>query len=114
MVVASSSTRERAINILEKHDIKHSFDGFVFAEDISNSKPNPEIFIKAKNILGFDEYECLVIDDSANGILAGSRAGIPVICVPDMKTPKDECLTKTKYVMNSLEDIIKIIDKINS
>lgn len=114
MLVASSSTRERAIKILENHDIKHYFEGFVFAEDISKSKPNPEIFIKAKNILGFDEDECLVIEDSENGILAGSRAGIPVICVPDMKIPKDEYLKRTKYVANSLEDIIKIIDEINS
>lgn len=114
MVVASSSTRERAINILEKHDIKHYFEGFVFAEDISKSKPNPEIFIKANELLGFDKEECLVIEDSENGILAGYSAGIPVICVPDMKIPKDEYLDRTKYVVNSLEDIIKIIDKINS
>lgn len=114
MVVASSSTRERAINILEKHDIKHYFEGFVFAEDISKSKPNPEIFTKANELLGFDKEECLVIEDSENGILAGYSAGIPVICVPDMKMPKDEYLNKTKHVVNSLEDIIKIIDEINS
>ena len=114
MIIASSSTRERAINILEKHDIKHYFEGFVFAEDISKSKPNPEIFIKANELLGFDKEECLVIEDSENGILAGYSAGIPVICVPDMKIPKDEYLDRTKYVVNSLEDIIKIIDKINS
>ena len=114
MVVASSSTRERAINILEKHDIKHYFEGFVFAEDISKSKPNQEIFIKANELLGFDKEECLAIEDSENGILAGYSAGIPVICVPDMKIPKDEYLNKTKHVVNSLEDIIKIIDEINS
>ena len=114
MVVASSSTRERAINIIEKHDIKHYFEGFVFAEDISKSKPNPEIFTKANELLGFDKEECLVIEDSENGILAGYSAGIPVICVPDMKIPKDEYLNKTKHVVNSLEDIIKIIDEINS
>ena len=114
MIVASSSTRERAINILEKHDIKHYFEGFVFAEDISKSKPNPEIFTKANELLGFDKEECLVIEDSENGILAGYSAGIPVICVPDMKIPKDEYLNKTKHVVNSLEEIIKIIDEINS
>lgn len=114
IVVASSSTRERALNILEKHDIKHYFEGFVFSEDISKSKPNPEIFTKANELLGFDKEECLVIEDSENGILAGYSAGIPVICVPDMKIPKDEYLNKTKHVVNSLEDIIKIIDEINS
>lgn len=110
MIVASSSTRERAISILKQHGIEKMFDDFVFAEDINHSKPDPEIFIKAKNKLGLNNDECFVVEDSENGIEAGYRADIPVICVPDMKTPKEEYLNKARYVVKTLDEIISLFN----
>lgn len=110
-IIASSSTRDRALGILRQHDIESMFDDFVFAEDISHSKPDPEIFLKAKDKLGLNNDECFVIEDSENGIEAGYRAGIPVICVPDMKMPKDEYLHKTRYVVRTLDEIISVLNE---
>jgi len=109
MIIGSSSTRERALGVLKQHGIEELFDGFVFAEDISKSKPDPEVFVTARNAMGCGSNECFVIEDSENGIEAGYRAGIPVICVPDLKLPAEEFRKKAKYVVNSLSDVIGII-----
>lgn len=109
--VASSSTRERAVSILKDHGIDNMFDHFVFAEDITHSKPDPEVFTKAQKALGMDQKKCFVLEDSENGIEAGYRAGIPVICIPDMKIPKEEYLNKAEYVLDSLYEVIRVIEE---
>ncbi|RLK52131.1 HAD-IA family hydrolase [Microbacterium telephonicum] len=53
----------------------------VTAEDVSASKPDPEGFLLAAERLGVDPRECIVVEDSANGIAAGLAAGMRVIGV---------------------------------
>lgn len=53
----------------------------VTAEDVSASKPHPEGFLAAARILGVDAADCVVLEDSANGIQAGLAAGMRVIGV---------------------------------
>lgn len=92
IAVASSSTSERAIGILKNHGIDNMFDTYVFAEDIHNSKPDPEIFLLALEKLSIQNTKCFVLEDSENGIEAAYRANIPVICIPDMKIPNKDYL----------------------
>ncbi len=107
--IASSSTRGRAMNILHRHDIDGCFDAFVFAEDITKGKPDPEIFLKAAERLDSDPSECLVLEDSESGILAAHRAGMRVICIPDMKTPADDYLKLTLAVCSDLNEVLSCI-----
>lgn len=106
LAVASSSTRQRAINILTKHNIVDHFDAFVFSEDIEKGKPNPDIFLKAAEKLNIPFNHCLVLEDSEAGIEAAHRANIPVICIPDLKIPAPVFLKKCEAVLNSLEEMI--------
>jgi mannitol-1-/sugar-/sorbitol-6-phosphatase len=53
----------------------------VFAEDVSASKPDPEGFLAAASALGLAPADCVVVEDSANGVLAGLAAGMRVIGV---------------------------------
>lgn len=106
LAVASSSTRQRAINILTKHEIIDYFDTFVFAEDIEKGKPNPDIFLKAAQKLNVPVYHCLVLEDSEAGIEAASRANIPVICIPDLKVPNKQLLNQCQDVFSSLNEVI--------
>ena len=112
IAVASSSTAQRAMNILKAHQIDHYFDAFVFAEDISRSKPDPEIFLKAAGRLNTDVSECLVLEDSEAGIEAASQGNIPVICIPDMKMPSEQQILKTAAVLRSLDEVIEWMNKI--
>ena len=105
--IATSSTKDRAMDILEDNGIADLFDEFVFAEDIQRSKPDPEVFLKAAEKLKAKPEECLVLEDSQTGIEAAVRAHMSVICIPDMKKPDDEHLKQTIAVK---EDLLSVID----
>jgi HAD superfamily hydrolase (TIGR01509 family) len=49
-------------------------DAFVTCEDVEKSKPNPDIFLKAAELLGTDAKDCMVIEDALNGIQAAKSA----------------------------------------
>lgn len=106
IALATSSTKDRAISILKGHDILSYFDEFIFSEDVTLSKPNPEVFLKACEKINVSTNEAIVLEDSENGIMAAYNAHIPVICIPDMKRPAKEYLEKTIAVCKTLNDVI--------
>ncbi len=108
-IVASSSVRERAEKILMHHDVLKFFDDLVFGYEVKNSKPAPDIFLKACEKLGVEPEEAIVLEDSPSGIQSGFSANIPVICIPDLKSPQEEILIKATYVFESLFDVIDFL-----
>lgn len=77
--IASSGRRKLVFYFLKKLKIEHLFDTVVCAEDITHSKPHPEIFLKAAERLREEPKNCIVIEDSKLGVEAAKRAGM--ICV---------------------------------
>ena len=109
--IASSSTKDRALTILKKHNFIEYFNDFVFGDEVEKGKPNPDIFLKACDKLLEKPEECLVLEDSEAGIQAAHSANVPVICIPDMKVPSEYYLDMTKVVLNSLEEVISYLKK---
>ncbi len=103
--LASSSGRDRAYRILSVNGIDGYFDGGVFGDEIEHSKPAPDIFLKAREKAGAKAEGCLVLEDSDAGIHAAYAAGIPVICIPDLKQPSEESRKMAKLVLPSLLDV---------
>ena len=68
IALATSSDREKAEYLLELVKIKDKFDYIICGNDIVNSKPNPEIFLKAAENLKVEPKECIVIEDSKFGV----------------------------------------------
>ena len=79
MIVASSSSYDNINAIFRKFDLDQYFSHKVSGEDFPESKPNPAIFNKANELSGHKKEECIVIEDSTNGIKAANSAGIFVI-----------------------------------
>ena len=77
--LATSCFREMALLVVRKFGIEACFKVVVTVEDIAKSKPDPEIFLKAAERLGFAPGECLAIEDSANGVRAAKAAGMACI-----------------------------------
>lgn len=105
IALATSSVESRARMILDSNDILSLFDHLVFAKDVKRSKPSPDIFLKACSDLNVLPENCLVLEDSEAGIEAASRAGIPVICIPDLKMPAQSFLNKTEQVFQDLDAV---------
>ncbi len=114
IALASSSTKERAFSLLRQQGILAFFDTFVLAEDVSNSKPDPEVFLKALAKLKLTNEEALVLEDSENGVLAGHRAKIKVLCIPDMKLPAKDILTLATKTYSTLLDVIDYLEENNN
>ncbi len=79
LIVASSSSYENINAVFKRFDLDKYFSNKVSGEDFPESKPNPAIFNKAVELSGHQKNECIVIEDSTNGIKAANNAGIFVI-----------------------------------
>jgi beta-phosphoglucomutase family hydrolase len=79
LAIGSSSTKKQIKYVLSKLDIAHLFDSVVGAEDIVQSKPDPEIFLEAAAELNVHPSECLVVEDSKLGVEAAKSANMKCV-----------------------------------
>lgn len=78
--IASSSSPDRLAVCLEVLQMTDLFEGRVFsASNVARGKPHPDIFLHAAREIDVPAHECIVIEDSASGVLAGRAAGATVI-----------------------------------
>ena len=108
-VIATSSMHAEAEFCLKHTGIEDRFDGIVGGDEIENGKPSPEIFLKAAGLLGCKPSECVIFEDSENGVKAALAAGIKCFYIPDMKEISEE-LQKETIKLRSLDEAIKYIN----
>ncbi len=77
--IALGSASKNARPILEKVKIMHYFDVIVDGNDVTNAKPDPEVFVRAANLLGVKPEHSIVFEDSVAGIQAANIAGMTSI-----------------------------------
>lgn len=81
--IALGSASKNARPILEKVNILHYFDAIVDGNDVTNAKPDPEVFLRAAQMLGKPAGESVVFEDSVAGIQAANIAGMVSIGIGD-------------------------------
>jgi beta-phosphoglucomutase-like phosphatase (HAD superfamily) len=81
----------------------------LFKRDLNESKPHPEIFLKAAAGLGLNPTNCIVIEDAIQGIEAARRAGMK--CIAVTTTRKRSELTLADHIVDSLGEISTSICK---
>lgn len=106
MAVATSTSRKRALNLLRLAQIEQYFDYILCGDEIVNSKPNPEIFLKVASALNCPPHKCLVLEDSELGIKAAYNAGMIPIMIPDLKEPSKETQELLFRQMESLSEVL--------
>lgn len=113
-VVATSSYRKVTEMILLQTNLINRFDDIVCGDEIKESKPAPDIFLKALNKLNLSAKNVLVLEDSRMGILAAYQAGIKSIMIPDI-LPADEH-SKNLYFkeFQNLNDVKLFLQTINN
>jgi beta-phosphoglucomutase family hydrolase len=77
--IASSSSVKEIEEVMDTLDIRKYFDGFVSGTSVAHTKPAPDIFLKAAEELGVTPYECIIIEDSYNGVTAAHAAKITCV-----------------------------------
>ncbi len=86
LAVATGSPVKLLDIILDRLNLRDYFDVLQASDNIVNGKPDPEIYIKAIESLNACPEECIVLEDSGNGALAGKSAGCYTIAVPSEYT----------------------------
>lgn len=87
------------------------FDELVCVDDVSNPKPDPDVYIEACRRLSLKPEECLAVEDSPNGIRAATSAKIRCILVRDITPVPDEILALAEAELPSLKDVIKYLQE---
>ena len=104
LILASSASMTNINRIFKKFDLDKFFKAKISGADLKESKPNPEIFIKAAKLSGFNKSECIVIEDSTNGVIASKSAGI--YCIGFNSTnSKNQNYDKADLVVSNFNEI---------
>jgi len=110
--MATATNRDKAWGYVQSVGLDGYFDTIVGGDMVTRGKPDPQTFQLAAEALGStDSSECVVFEDSRNGLLAGHNAQMAVIVVPDLLDPTEDypglCYAKVK----TLSDAIAILEK---
>lgn len=114
IAIASSSPCSWVTGHLVRLALVDYFDCIVAEDDVSHTKPDPELFLKALECLGLEASQAVVFEDSLNGILAAKRAGLYVVAVPTVMT-RSQIVDQADMQLSSLsqarlEDLIGRIE----
>ncbi len=110
MAVASSTPYRITCSHLEHAELTPYFDAIVGGDMVTKGKPNPEIFLKAAELLGVEPCHCLVVGDTPADVFAATAAGIPVILIPDQVPANPETTAKSMRVLSSLEQVPQVLE----
>lgn len=105
IALATSGHRRYVDLALESAAIPRVFDAEVTGELVQRGKPDPETFLTAAAALGVPPEQCLVLEDSPNGVKAAKRAGMTCIAIPNDDTAGLN-VSMADEVMASLEDVL--------
>lgn len=103
LAVASSSPRLLIEAVLRRYGLREMFDEVASAAEERLGKPDPAVFLTAARLLGAAPGECLVIEDSSNGVLAAKAAGMRCLAVPEPGQPLGPGHALADATIHSLE-----------
>jgi len=100
LVLASSASMMTINSVFERFHLNQYFIAKFSGADLKQSKPHPEIFEKAAELAGFDRSQCIVIEDSTNGIKAANAAGIYCIGYNSLNSKNQDYTSANKTISN--------------
>ncbi len=98
LVLASSSANVTIDRIFRRFDLHRYFSHIVSGEDFPKSKPHPAIFLKAAELANTPVENCIVIEDSTNGIKAANAAGIYCVAYNSLHSKLQDLSTADKVI----------------
>ena len=112
VTAASSTSKDKVRDYFKKAGVSEYFGEIVGGDMVEKSKPEPDIYLKAAEVLGLSPFECLALEDSPHGILSAYRAGLMPIMIPDLVEPDEETSRLLYAKLPSLLDVIVLLKNI--
>lgn len=89
MAIGSAAIMFNIDFVLDGLNIRHYFDAIVSADDVKDSKPNPETYLKCAAALNIEPKDCLVFEDAPKGVEAALNAGMESVVITLMHEKED-------------------------
>lgn len=102
--LAIGSSSKNARFILQQLGLGSFFDAISDGNNVTHSKPDPEVFVKAAQMLCIPAEECLVVEDAVSGAIAGKAGGMKVACVGDASAEK-----AGDYNLTSFAELLEVV-----
>jgi len=106
-----STSNERSVNLIAEKllgpERKAKFSAILAGDVVSKKKPDPEIYNLASERLGIEPDECVVIEDSRNGLLAAKAAGMLCVITTNGYTEKED-FSEADLVVSELGELPKV------
>ncbi len=108
--IASSTERRLVTERLHSARLEVTrFQATVTGDEVERTKPAPDIYLKAAQLIGVPPENCLALEDTDVGASAAHAAGISVIIVPDLLVPSNDAREFAVSVENSLSDVLRLL-----
>jgi len=108
--IASSSLKAELEHKLQRSSLLSHFPVRVAGDEVAAGKPQPDVFLEAARRLDVAPADCLVVEDSIMGVMAGRAAGMSVVFVPDMVPPDDRVRRECLAVLASLGEVVDLLE----
>ena len=108
--IASSTKGPLVRKHLERTGLSGYFQEIVSGDMVEKSKPEPDIYLKACEVVGVLPENAMGIEDSFNGIRAVAAAGMTAVMVPDMVQPDEEIRQIYDYCVQDLLEVKELIE----
>ena len=102
--LAIGSSSKNTPFILERIGLSGFFDAVADGNGIIHSKPHPEVFLKAADMLGLEPAACLVVEDAHAGVEAAVRGGFDCAAMGDARED-----TRAAYHLNAFADLLRVV-----
>ncbi len=112
--LATLSARKEALHFVRALGLEKSLDVILAREDVKNGKPDPEIYLLAAEKLDVEPRECIVIEDSPNGVRAGLAAGMNVVAFGTPFTIDKLHETKVvedEWIVHEPDKLVEVVKK---
>jgi HAD superfamily hydrolase (TIGR01509 family) len=110
--LATSTVRKSMEWKMRSAGLLYYFSASACGDEVSQSKPQPDIYLLAAKCIGVEPEYCVALEDSPAGIMAAKAAGMTTVMVPDLVQPDEEILKVTDYVVKDLYEAGKLLLKL--
>jgi HAD superfamily hydrolase (TIGR01509 family) len=110
LALATGSNRAVQRSVFDRYDLHRYFDAVVTGDEVRMAKPDPEAYLKASLKLGKNPAECLVIEDSDNGVRAGVSAGCRVIGITTSFPRATLTELGASIVVDAYDELTRLLD----
>lgn len=110
--LATSTKYNKMLFTFKHSNIENPFTHIITGDMVAASKPNPEIFLKAAEAMKLPIKDCMILEDSYNGITGAIASGAKAVMVVDLMQPTDFIRNNCLAVVNSLSEVINILESL--